>query len=193
MPLKLSKRLILASNSPRRREIMENAGFVFSKEVRETDENFSERMDLESVASYLAEQKAKEFLKDNSDAIVLCADTVVICDGEIMNKPQDAIEAQEMLLKLSGKAHEVITGVAILLDGEIESFSDKTIVTFKHLNNNEIEYYIQECKPYDKAGGYGIQEFIGMIAIEKLEGSFYTVMGLPIHKVYEKLKPYLLF
>lgn len=193
MPLKLSKQLILASNSPRRSEIMENAGFVFSKEVRETDESFSPKMELERVASYLAEQKVKEFLVDNSDAIILCADTVVICDNEIMNKPQDAIEAQEMLLKLSGKAHDVITGVAILIEGKIEAFSDKTTVSFKHLNNHEIEYYIEECKPYDKAGAYGIQEFIGMVAIEKLDGSFYTVMGLPIHKVYEKLKPYLLF
>jgi septum formation protein len=110
-----------------------------------------------------------------------------------MNKPKDAQEAADMLAKLSGKTHEVITGVALLIDGNVSSFSDKTKVTFNVLTDSEIGYYIQECKPFDKAGAYGIQEFIGMVAIEKLEGSFYTVMGLPMHKVYENLKPYLIF
>lgn len=193
MPLNLSKKLVLASNSPRRSEIMANAGFIFTKEVREIDEYFSNEMPIEKVAAYLAVQKVNQFLGDGDDKIILCADTVVICEGEIMNKPKDVKEASEMLSKLSGKTHEVITGVALLISGEVLSFSDQTKVTFKVLSDSEISYYIQECRPYDKAGAYGIQEFIGMVAIEKLEGSFYTVMGLPIHKVYENLKPYLVF
>lgn len=193
MPLKLSQNLILASNSPRRSEIMTNAGFVFTKEVRETDETFSTEIPLEEVAAYLAKQKVNEFLMDSNNKIVLCADTVVICEKEIMNKPKDFKEAFVMLKKLNGKTHEVVTGVAILVNGEIISFSDKTKVTFNNLNDVEIEYYVKACRPFDKAGAYGIQEFIGMVGIEKLEGSFYTVMGLPIHKVYQNLKPYLVF
>ncbi|KPM47094.1 Maf family protein [Jiulongibacter sediminis] len=187
----LTKPLVLGSGSPRRKEILEKAGFQFSVEVKPTNESFSESMPVGEVASYISAQKVNEFGDEYNDKIVLCSDTVVILNGEIMNKPIDVSEAAMMLKTLSGNQHKVITGVSVKVNGEVNSFSDECFVNFEELSDAEIDYYIKTCKPFDKAGAYGIQDFIGMAKISKLEGSFYTVMGLPVHKVYQALQPYI--
>ena len=189
--MKLLKPLVLASNSPRRKEIMHNAGYDFSVKVIPTDESFSAEMQVEEVPIFLAKVKAECFRKDLKNEIILCADTVVIINNEILNKPNDVEEATEMLKKQSGKIHKVVTGVCIMTKEETVTFSDTTFVHFKELSDWEIDYYIEQCKPFDKAGSYGVQDFIGMIGIPRIEGSFYTVMGLPIHRVYEALEKYL--
>ncbi|MFD2932943.1 Maf family protein [Spirosoma flavum] len=197
--------LILASGSPRRKQLMTDAGFSFTIETRPTDEIFPETMPANEVAEYLARQKADQFRDDLGDSqtpprIILCADTVVILDNQILNKPQDETDARRMLRALSGQTHRVRTGVAILapnpnksdtaVEPVMHSFTDETIVQFATLTDDEITYYIRECKPFDKAGSYGAQDFIGLVGIERLEGSFYTVMGLPTHRVYQALKKY---
>ncbi|MVM32941.1 septum formation protein Maf [Spirosoma sp. HMF4905] len=185
--------LVLASGSPRRKQLMTDAGFSFTIETRPTDELFPETMPANEVAEYLARQKAEQFLPDLGHRIILCADTVVILGDQILNKPQDEADARRMLQALSGRTHRVRTGVAILspdLNGEpqFHSFTDETSVQFATLTDPEIAYYIEACKPFDKAGSYGAQDFIGLVGIERLEGSFYTVMGLPTHRVYQALK-----
>ena len=187
--------LVLASGSPRRKQLMTDAGFSFTIETRPTDELFPETMPVDAVAEYLARQKAEQFLPDLNDRIVLCADTVVIVDSQILNKPQNEADARQMLQQLSGRTHRVRTGVAILAPDEhgnpdLQSFTDETIVQFVSLTDDEITYYIRTCKPFDKAGSYGAQDFIGLVGIERLDGSFYTVMGLPTHRVYQALKAY---
>ena len=187
--------LVLASGSPRRKQLMTDAGFSFTIETRPTAETFPETMPVDDVAEYLARQKAQEFMLDLNDRIILCADTVVIVDSQILNKPQDEAEARQMLRLLSGRTHRVRTGVAILApapDGQpaLHSFTDETTVEFVALTDDEISYYIRECKPFDKAGSYGAQDFIGLVGIQRLDGSFYTVMGLPTHRVYQALKAY---
>lgn len=187
--------LVLASGSPRRKQLMTDAGFSFTIETRPTDEMFPATMPVDEVAEFLARQKAEQFQTDAGDRIILCADTVVILDDQILNKPQDAADAHRMLRALSGRTHRVRTGVAILSptdnDGpKIHSFTDETTVRFASLTDAEIDYYIRECSPFDKAGSYGAQDFIGLVGIERLDGSFYTVMGLPTHMVYQALKQY---
>lgn len=193
--MKLSKPLVLASNSPRRKEIMHNAGYEFTIKVIPTDESFSEEMPVEEVPVFLARTKAECFRETLQNEIILCADTVVIIDQEnksnILNKPADHAEAKAMLRMLSGRVHRVITGVCVMTAEETIGFADTSYVHFKELSDWEIDYYIERCKPFDKAGAYGVQDFIGMIGIPKIEGSFYTVMGLPVHRVYEALKKYL--
>jgi septum formation protein len=180
--------LVLASSSPRRQYLMREAGFDFTVEKPDVEESFPEELPVEQVARYLANKKAEYFRKDLHNQIIVTADTVVILDGEIMNKPADRNEAIAMLSRLSGKTHLVMTGVCILSTEKEESFDDTTEVTFRKLTQEEIEFYVDQYKPYDKAGAYGAQDFIGMIAIEKIKGSYFNVMGLPIHKVYEHLK-----
>lgn len=179
--------LILASSSPRRQYLMKEAGFQFTIEKPEVDESFPDTLPVEQVARYLALKKAEYFRKDIIHQLVVTADTVVILENQILNKPESRAEAIAMLEKLSGKTHRVMTGVCILSAEKEESFDDTTEVTFKKLSQEEIEYYIDNYKPYDKAGAYGAQDFIGMIAIEKIVGSYFNVMGLPIHKVYTHL------
>jgi len=169
---------------------MTDAGFRFTIETRPTDEAFPISMPADEVAEYLARQKATEFIPDLGDRIVLCADTVVILDDQILNKPQDAADAHRMIQSLAGRSHRVRTGVCLLSPLGMESFTDETTVLFSSLTNAEIEYYIRECAPFDKAGAYGAQDFIGLVGIERLEGSFYTVMGLPTHRVYQELKKF---
>ncbi|QHV96128.1 Maf family protein [Spirosoma endbachense] len=188
--------LVLASGSPRRKQLMSDAGFQFTIETRPTEETFPETMPADEVAEYLARQKADQFMADAGNRIILCADTVVILDNQILNKPQDEEHARQMLRALSGQTHRVRTGVAILApsndttEPNIHSFTDETTVRFVSLSDEEISYYIRVCAPFDKAGSYGAQDFIGLVGIERLEGSFYTVMGLPTHRVYQALKPY---
>ena len=189
--MKLSKNLILGSNSPRRKEILESVGFEFKVLVRPTNESFGSEIQIEKVPEFLAFQKSSCFKDYGQETIIICADTIVAINNQILNKPTSHDEAFEMLSSLSNKTHKVITGVSIKIGENYTNFIDEALVNFDKLGPNEIEYYINKHKPFDKAGAYGVQDFIGMVGISKIEGSFYTVMGLPIHKVYTFLKPYI--
>lgn len=186
----LVKPLILASASPRRKSLLKSAGYQFTVEKSDADESYPEGMDPAHVAGLLATKKADAFRGIHNDSIVLAADTIVVLNGNILGKPGDDRHASEMLRQLSGKKHEVITAVAFLVDGRIDSFIDTASVYFHDLENQEIDYYVSQFHPFDKAGAYGIQEWIGLIGIEKVEGSYFTVMGLPISKVHAFLKKY---
>jgi septum formation protein len=186
--MKLTRPLILASSSPRRQYLMTEAGLKFTIEKPNVDESFPADMPVDQVAKYLAAKKAEYFRLNLRDQIVVTADTVVILFNKILNKPADRAEACEMLSSLSGRTHVVMTGVCIISKEKEESFDDTTEVTFQSLTRDEIEFYVDQYKPYDKAGAYGAQDWIGMVAIKKISGSYFNVMGLPIHKVYEHLK-----
>jgi septum formation protein len=185
--MNFNRPLILASSSPRRQYLMKEAGFTFTVEKPDVDEDFPDHLPIEQVAKYLASKKAEFFRLKMKDEIIVTADTVVIINNKIMNKPQYREEAVGMLRELSGHTHKVMTGVCIISKEREESFDETTLVTFKHLNESEIEFYVDQYKPYDKAGAYGAQDWIGMVAIEKIVGSYFNVMGLPIHKVYAHL------
>lgn len=190
MTITLTRPLVLASNSPRRRELLQESGFTFTTEVRPTSEDFSPTLPPEEVPALLARQKAECFRDDHDNRLILCADTIVVQGTLILNKPADEQEARNMLRQLSGVTHRVITGVCLLDGDRYTTATDVALVTFRTLQESEINRYIEECRPYDKAGGYGIQEWIGMVGIERIEGSYYTIMGLPTHLVYALLKPY---
>lgn len=179
--------LIVASNSPRRQQLMHDAGFDFVVKTLNVDESIDVSWPAEKVAMNLSVKKNEAYREILQDEVVLTADTVVIADDVILGKPGDKKEAKEMLVAMSGSTHEVITGVAISSTGDKVCFDDVTTVDFKHLTIEEINYYIKNFQPFDKAGSYGIQEWIGMIGIQSIHGSFYNVMGLPIHKVYDVL------
>ena len=166
---------------------MKEAGFHFTSEKPGVDESFPTDLPVDQVARYLAEKKAEYFRLTMKNEIIVTADTVVILNDRIINKPEDRDEAITMLTALSGKTHIVMTGVCILSKEREESFDDTTEVTFQFLKPAEIEFYVDNYKPYDKAGAYGAQDWIGMVAIQKIVGSYFNVMGLPIHKVYEHL------
>lgn len=190
--LSLNYPLILASNSPRRREILSQAGFAFSVVASDVDESFSADIPLAEVPVFLSEKKARVLADINPHAIILAADTVVILDNVILNKPADKSEAREMLQLLSGKTHEVVTGITLITPKETVSVADSAMVSFRALADWEVDWYVKGGFGLDKAGAYGVQDFIGMAGIEKMEGSFYTVMGLPIFHVFNLLKPYIL-
>ena len=190
--LSLSFPLILASNSPRRREILSQAGFAFSVVASDVDESFPANMPLSEVPVFLSEKKARVLADINPHAIILAADTVVILDDVILNKPADKSEAREMLQLLSAKTHEVVTGITLITPNETVSIADSARVSFRSLADWEVDWYVKGGFGLDKAGAYGVQDFIGMAGIEKMEGSFYTVMGLPIFHVFNLLKPYIL-
>jgi septum formation protein len=184
-----SKKLILASKSPRRKELLMGLGFDFVVRTKDTNEDFPQDLAPAEVAGYLSAKKAAAFEKElAAEEIVLTSDTVVILDGKILGKPMDKEEAFNMLSRLSGKTHLVTTGITFLTREKNLTLSDTAKVYFKELSSQEIEYYISKFKPFDKAGGYGIQEWIGFVGVEKIEGSYFTVMGLPIHLVYNVLK-----
>jgi septum formation protein len=191
--MKLTKKLILGSNSPRRKEILSSAGFDFEVIIRPTSEEFDQTTSYEKVPELLARKKAECFEDFADNYLIITADTVVVLDNCIINKPQNENEAFDMLSRLSGKKHEVVSGVCIKNGFDYQSFIDITSVTFEELTEAEIWFYIKNYHPLDKAGAYGVQDFIGMIGIPKIEGSFYTVMGLPIHLVYKALQPYIIF
>jgi septum formation protein len=183
---------ILASNSPRRKEILTQAGFQFAVLPSDVDESFSADIPPQQVPVMLAERKAQALIESCGNSLVLAADTVVILENEILNKPADKQEALGMLQKLSGKTHEVVTGIALASPNGLVTASDSAWVRFRELADWEMEWYVRGGASLDKAGAYGVQDFIGMAGIEKLEGSFYTVMGLPIYQVYQLLKPFIL-
>jgi septum formation protein len=183
---------ILASNSPRRKEILTQAGFQFTVLPSDVDESFPSDIPPQQVPVMLAERKAQALIESCGNSLVLAADTVVILDNEILNKPADKPDALRMLQKLSGKTHEVVTGIALASPLGIITAADSALVRFRELADWEMEWYVRGGASLDKAGAYGVQDFIGMAGIEKLEGSFYTVMGLPIYQVYQLLKPFIL-
>lgn len=166
---------------------MKEAGFQFEIAKPEGDESFPHHMPVELVPSYLAEKKALTFKDKIKNEVVLTADTVVILGQSIMNKPADRAEAIQMLSALSGQTHIVITAVCLLSQEKQDLFDDRTKVTFMSLSADEISYYVDHYKPYDKAGAYGAQDWLGMVGIEKINGSYFNVMGLPMHKVYQHL------
>ena len=182
------RKIILASASPRRQFLLKEIGLKFTVDPPHIDESFPADMPVEKVPSYLAEKKASALSLKIKDEIVIASDTVVILGKRILNKPADRAEAIQMLSDLSDKTHTVITAVCMLSKDKSDCFEDRAEVTFRKLTWQEIEFYVDNYKPYDKAGAYGAQDFIGMIAIEKIVGSYFTVMGLPIHKVYDQLK-----
>jgi septum formation protein len=183
---------ILGSNSPRRKEILKEIGLDFSVYPSNIDENFNKEIELEDIPVFLAEKKAnalKKKLKEND--ILITADTIVIYKNELLSKPENTCQAKEMLEKLSGKSHKVITGVCLSNKNNKSIFSCETIVTFNDLNKFEIEFYVNKYKPFDKAGSYGIQEWIGLIGVKKIEGSYTNVVGLPASMVYTELKKFI--
>lgn len=184
-------KIILGSKSPRRKELLSQLGYTFDIRVKETDESFPENIPVTEVARYIAEKKADEMINDISDdEIVICADTTVVIDDEILGKPANRDQAIEMLSKLSGREHAVITGVVVQSLERRISFSVTTTVSFKPLNGEEIRFYVDNYSPYDKAGSYGIQEWIGGAAIQWIHGSYNNVVGLPTHEVYTALKQF---
>jgi len=186
-----SYEIILASKSPRRQELLHDLGLKFSVKSMDVPEVFPEGMGMTEVPVYLAELKAEAFrpvLKDKQ--LVITADTIVWLDGEVLNKPTDYADGFRMLHGLSGKKHQVITGVCLLSTEKKVSFYASTDVWFKELSDEEIQYYLETYHPYDKAGAYGIQEWIGYIGIHRIEGSFFNVMGLPVQSLYEHLKAF---
>jgi septum formation protein len=184
-------KLILASNSPRRKEILSGLRIPFTIQVKDVAEDFEPHLQREQIAEHLAAHKASAYLEElQPGEVVLTADTIVWLQGNVLNKPKDLAEAKQMLQRLSGNTHEVITGVCLQSSQKQEVFHDVSKVFFRKLTEAEIDFYLEHFKPLDKAGAYGVQEFIGMIGIERIEGSYFNVMGLPVHLVYEKLKDF---
>ncbi len=181
-------RIILASGSPRRRQLLEELGIRFEVVHRDWNENYPDGLQGAEIALYVATMKAETFRGQlQEDVIIITADTIVWCNDRILDKPSDEAEAAEIISKISGNTHEVITGVCLLYAGGLRSFYSSTKVTFEKLTPAEIEYYVSNFKPFDKAGAYGIQEWIGLAACSRIEGSYFNVMGLPVEKVYHEL------
>lgn len=182
--------IILGSGSPRRKELMNALGIPFTVCPPDVDETYPSGLQPYNIPEYLAAKKAKHLLSKFPDHLILCADTLVVLNGEVLSKPASLPEAKSMLKKLSNNAHEVVTAFCLALNGDIRSVSDSTTVYFGHVTDQQIEYYLQHFPPLDKAGAYGVQDWMGYIGIESITGSFYTVMGLPIHLVYKELEKY---
>ena len=184
--------IVLASKSPRRQELLKGIGLDFTVLTKEVDESYSKNISVFDVAPYLSVKKAKAFedseLPDNY--MVITADTIVVVNDMILGKPKDADEAREMLRLLSGKKHSVITGVTVHTKEKTKTFSVTSKVSFEVLDEEEIEYYVNNYKPFDKAGSYGVQEWIGYIGVNCVEGSYFNVMGLPTQKLYQILKQF---
>ncbi|MDQ2771879.1 MAG: Maf family protein [Bacteroidota bacterium] len=183
-------KIILASNSPRRHQLLAALGLSFEIRLLAVDEEFPARLRRAEVAEFLAAHKAAAYVPGLAcDELVLTADTIVCLDDDVLNKPADRAEAQAMLGRLQGRSHEVYTGVCLRTgDGRQVVFSDCTTVHFRPLRPAEIDHYIETCQPYDKAGAYGAQDWLGMAAIDRLEGSYFNVMGLPTHRVWAELE-----
>lgn len=185
-------KIILASNSPRRKELL--AGLDVQFEVRiipGIDESYPDTLPTMEIAEYIAQKKAKAYRETMADdELIITADTIVVLDDKVLGKPKDAEEARCMLHALSGKTHQVVTGVVLTTKELQKHFSVVSNVTFKTLSDNEIDYYVDTYKPMDKAGAYGIQEWIGYVGVTRLEGSYFNVMGLPVQRIYEAMKEF---
>ncbi len=186
-------RIILASGSPRRQQLLEETGLRFDVVTKEFDETFPGGLDGAEIARHVAHEKASCFREEISESdVVITADTVVWCNGRILGKPVDRDDAVSMLREISGNTHEVITGVSIMTKSDEVMFSETTMVTFEHMTEEEISFYINTYNPYDKAGAYGIQEWIGLTACSRIEGSYFNVVGLPVHRLYRELQTFLI-
>ena len=187
--MELKYKLILASNSPRRKELLAGLGVPFEVRVlQDIDEHYPENLPVNEVARYIAKEKADAYRRIvAADELIITADTVVIVGDEILGKPMDEADAVRMLRLLSGRTHQVTTGVCLLTAEKERCFDVTTDVTFKTLTDEEIHYYVNRYRPFDKAGAYGIQEWIGYIGVTGLSGSYYNVMGLPVQRIYQEL------
>ncbi len=184
-------KIILASKSPRRKQLLEGLGISFEVKTKNVDESFPLHLKREAIPIFLSQKKAEAFKKEiKKNTIVITADTIVWLNNMAVNKPANRNQAIGMLKNLSGNKHSVYTSVCITSPKKSICFFDKTEVYFKKLSEEEIHYYVDIYKPFDKAGAYGAQEFIGFVAIEKITGSYFNVMGLPVHKVYEALRDF---
>ena len=186
-----NQKVILASQSPRRRELLHLAEIEFEVIVADTDESYPSGLSFNEIAIYIAKNKALAIAeKNNSNKIIIAADTIVVCDREVIGKPTDDVDAVKIISKLSGNKHTVITGVYIFNKSKEIFFADVTEVTFHSLTSSQINYYVKKYKPFDKAGAYAIQEWIGAVGIKNINGDFYNVMGLPISRVVAALEQF---
>ena len=182
-------KIILGSQSPRRHELLSSLGFEFEVAIPDIDEIYPPETTTDSVAAYIAKKKADALInKINEDDLLICADTVVVLEGKIIGKPSNRDHAKEMLERLSGRTHKVITSYCIVHKAQYHCNSVETLVTFNELEEEEINYYLENGNPYDKAGGYGIQDWIGCIAVHKIVGSYTNVMGFPTAEIFNELK-----
>ncbi len=184
----MMRRVLLASESPRRRELLMKTGFTFMSKGSIIDETLDSSLSVYEAVEQVALKKAQVMLERYEDELIVGADTVVYIDGEVLGKPRDEEDAYEMLKKLSGKTHEVITGVAICDGGSVHTFHEVTKVKFYELRDEQLKAYVKTREPYDKAGAYGIQEH-GALMVENIEGDYYNIVGLPIAKLYRYLLP----
>ena len=183
-----NRHLILASGSPRRKSILKDLGLEFEIRIKEVDESYPTSLKGKEISEYLAKLKASPFAEElQKNEILITADTIVWLEGQALGKPKNKEEASQMLRSLSNKTHEVISSIALTTTHQQIIISDNTKVTFKKLSDKEINYYIDHFKPFDKAGAYGIQEWMGYIGIQRIEGSYFNVVGLPVQKFYEAL------
>lgn len=186
-----NRKFILASKSPRRQELLKGLDIAFEILTKEVDESFPSTLKAEEIALYLCNKKADAFAVEAAqDHIIITADTIVWINNTVLNKPENKFEAVQMLKLISGKTHEVFTGVCLYSAEKRVSFYGRTEVHFRDLDEEEIDYYIEKYKPYDKAGSYGVQEWIGFIGIDNINGCFYNVMGLPLNLLYEQLRKF---
>lgn len=185
-------KIILASNSPRRKELLAGIDVQFEvRVIQDIDESYPSDLPTKDIAEYISHKKAAVYQQQMApDELIITADTIVVLGNEVMGKPHDEADARRMLRELSGQTHQVITGVTLTTIQKQVSFSVETDVTFKQLSDSEIDYYVSHYKPFDKAGAYGIQEWIGHIGVTGLQGSYFNVMGLPVQRIYEALRQF---
>ena len=183
-------KILLASKSPRRKELLQSLGYDFEVISVKCDEVYPPNLKAEDIAGYLSALKVNACINISDEDILITADTVVAVDGEVLGKPQNKTEAKEMLRKLSGKTHQVYTGITVKKGNRIVTQTDVASVKIMDLTEEEIEFYIENFQPFDKAGSYGIQEWLGMAKISEIHGSFYNIMGLPTHLLYHILKDF---
>lgn len=185
-------KVILASNSPRRKELLSGLDIPYQvKTLPDIDESYPDHLQGEDIATYIAKEKADAYLdKLTDDTLLITADTIVLLEGKVYGKPVDEAEARQMLYDLSGRTHQVLTGVCITTKQKQKIFAVASEVRFAKLETDEIEYYVSKYKPLDKAGAYGVQEWIGYIAVENISGSYFNIMGLPIQRLYRELKKF---
>ena len=184
----MNKRILLASNSPRRRELLSGLGVDYQvRLLPDIDESFPPYLSAEEIPQHISRNKADAYAVEE-DELLITADTIVYCKGEVLGKPVDEADACRMLRQLSGCTHQVVTGVTLKTREKVRTFSCTTQVTFAELSDEEIAYYVQHYAPYDKAGAYGVQEWIGFVGVTRLEGSYFNVMGLPVQRLYTELK-----
>lgn len=183
-------KIVLASNSPRRKELLSGLGVDYVvKTLPDVDETYPGGLNEEDIAKHIARGKAEAYREVmNDDELVITADTIVWLEGTVMGKPKDEENAREMLRRLSGRTHQVVTGVCLTTTSMQKTFATVTDVTFSNLTEEEIDYYVTRYRPMDKAGSYGVQEWIGFVGVENLSGSYFNVMGLPIQRLYTELK-----